>query len=226
MNKYFFDTEFDDRGETVHLISIGICCEDGRKLHLVSNEFDEPSCNDWVKANVLPKLPPVNGLVSAANGGGRIWRSREAIKEALTAFIVKPADENADPVEIWAYFGAYDWFLFCAVMGGFREMPRHIPKCFNELRTYGTACGYTGKFKGLVPDTTNPHDALEDAIWGRDIHLALTRYRDKRQAEQLERLTAKWMDYLQEHAQGQMTSSAYALIANDFAKLLAGEQLP
>ena len=54
---YWMDTEFDEDGKTIELISIGIVSADGRELYLVSSEFDPDRCNDWVKKNVLPHLP-------------------------------------------------------------------------------------------------------------------------------------------------------------------------
>jgi hypothetical protein len=40
MTKYFFDTEFDEDGKTIELISIGIKCADGREYYAVSREFE------------------------------------------------------------------------------------------------------------------------------------------------------------------------------------------
>ena len=34
--RYFIDTEFMEDGHTIELISIGICCEDGREFYAVS----------------------------------------------------------------------------------------------------------------------------------------------------------------------------------------------
>ena len=55
--RYFLDTEFDENGSTINLISIALVAEDGRELYLVSSEFSVNAFNDWVKANVLPLLP-------------------------------------------------------------------------------------------------------------------------------------------------------------------------
>lgn len=77
--KYFFDTEFAEDGRTIDLISIAVVAEDGREFYAVSTEFDADRCNDWVKANVLPKLP-TTGPCSA-------WRPRFAITQDIRAFV-------------------------------------------------------------------------------------------------------------------------------------------
>jgi 3' exoribonuclease, RNase T-like len=58
--KYFFDTEFIELAEekTIDLISIGIVAEDGRTYYAISEEFDASAASNWVKENVLIKLPP------------------------------------------------------------------------------------------------------------------------------------------------------------------------
>ena len=56
--RYFYDTEFIEDGRTIELISIGVVAEDGREYYAVSTEFDPERAGSWVRANVLPKLPP------------------------------------------------------------------------------------------------------------------------------------------------------------------------
>ncbi|HXO12259.1 MAG TPA: hypothetical protein VN871_07835, partial [Mycobacterium sp.] len=55
--RYFYDTEFIDDGYNIELISIGIVAEDGREYYAVSTEFNPERAGNWVRANVLPKLP-------------------------------------------------------------------------------------------------------------------------------------------------------------------------
>lgn len=191
--KYFIDTEFidDDETRTVDLISIGIVCEDGRELYLVSNEFDEAKCDDWLKDNVLKQLPPTH----EPDGNGKpfrpstVWRSRKEIREQVEAFI-KPTDE---PIEIWAYFASYDWLVFCQLWGRMLDLPAHFPKFVRDLKTYALDLGFTGKFKSLVPDNGH-HDALMDARWNRDVYQMLKHYRSR--AEQiLERILSARMAF-------------------------------
>src|SRR6056300_1352083 len=54
--KYFLDTEFIEQKGSIQLISIGLKCEDGRKLHLVSSEYRFNDASDWVVDNVIVPL--------------------------------------------------------------------------------------------------------------------------------------------------------------------------
>ena len=55
--RYFYDTEFIEDGSTIELVSIGIVAEDGREFYAVSTEFNASNANEWVRENVLSKLP-------------------------------------------------------------------------------------------------------------------------------------------------------------------------
>jgi hypothetical protein len=105
--RWFFDTEFNEDGRTIELISIALVSSDRnvRPLYYVSSEFKEFNCNDWVKANVLPHLPP-RGL----------WRTREQIRNEV-ARVLRTDDVAKEKPEIWAYFSAYDWVVFCQLFG-------------------------------------------------------------------------------------------------------------
>ena len=75
--RYFYDTEFIEDGRTIELISIGVVAEDGREYYAVSTEFDPERAGSWVRANVLPKLPPP---------ASQLWRSRSQIRLDLEEF--------------------------------------------------------------------------------------------------------------------------------------------
>ena len=75
--RYFYDTEFIDDGYTIELISIGVVAEDGREYYAVSTEFNPDRAGSWVRANVLPKLPPP---------ASQLWRSRAQIRDDLETF--------------------------------------------------------------------------------------------------------------------------------------------
>ncbi len=107
--RYFYDTEFIDNGRIIDLISIGVVAEDGREFYAVSTEFDPESAGRWVRTNVLPKLPsPASAL----------WRSRRQIREGLEEFLGVDGDE---PIELWAWVGAYDHVALCQLWGPMTE---------------------------------------------------------------------------------------------------------
>lgn len=149
--RYFIDTEFHEAPGVLELISIALVREDGRWLYRVSSDFDPAQCNDWVKANVLPKLP------------GRIfWRPRAVIAQDILAFI---GDEKP---EFWGFYADYDWVAFCWLFGAMVDLPKGWPMFCLDLRQSMHERGIVRA--SLPPEPENAHDALEDARWLRQAH--------------------------------------------------------
>ena len=147
--KYFFDTEFSERGpeHPIQLISIGIVAEDGREFFAHADWYDADACNDWVKANVLPKVE------------GRPRWSREEIGKAIVDFV-------GDQPEFWAYFGAYDWVVLCQVFGDMMGLPTGWPMWCRDLKQ--AIEDFDPKM--TIPEQKMPeHDALNDARWTKEI---------------------------------------------------------
>jgi hypothetical protein len=145
--RYFYDTEFIEDGHTIDLISIGVAAEDGREYYAVSTEFDPARAGSWVRAHVLPKLPPP---------ASQLWRSRAQIRSELEAFF---GIEGADPIELWAWVGGYDHVALCQLWGPMTELPRALPRFTRELRQLWEAKGCP-RMPSRSPDA---HDALVDA---------------------------------------------------------------
>lgn len=154
--RYYLDTEFQEDTCGIELISIGIVCEDGRNMYAVSNEFVPARCNEWVRENVLPQLPPV-----------ATWESKLTIRKRVKDFVTDRAPE------FWAYFADYDWVLFCQLFGTMRDLPSDYPMLCMDLQQYALHLGVETSLKGLVPMRYGEHDALEDALWNRRVHEAL-----------------------------------------------------
>lgn len=157
---YFLDTEFDEDGKKIELISLGLVAQDGRELYCVSNEFDPEQCNDWVKANVLNQLPPA-----------LTWVSRSEIKRRIVEFV------GMDPSpRFWAYFADYDWVVFCQLFGAMVNLPKGFPMYCLDIKQWQYHLGITQSLKAFVPQMAGNHDALCDARWNRDVHAVLTKY--------------------------------------------------
>ncbi len=151
--RYFYDTEFIEDGRTIELISIGVVAEDGREYYAVSTEFDPERAGRWVRAHVLPKLPPPSS---------RAWRSRKQIRDDLEEFLGitgTSGGEGADSVELWAWIGAYDHVALCQLWGTMPELPRALPRFTRELRQLWEDRGSPR----LPPRPNDAHDALVDA---------------------------------------------------------------
>lgn len=159
------DTEFDDNGRTIELISIALVAEDGRHYYAVSDEFDPAKCCDWVKANVLPKLPMREGASISH------WKSRAQIAYDVLRLMT----EDGNP-ELWGYFCAYDFVALCQLYGPMVDLPREFrqQRC-QDLSQHMTAFGFS---PSMFPPPANAHDALSDAEWVRDTYLKIERLRN------------------------------------------------
>lgn len=107
--KYFFDTEFIEGFKkpfgwlptigsfnrprhSIQLISIGIKAEDGRTYYAVSNEFNPEDANEWVKENVLTKLPAQFEFIgfnieNQPIYGEDQWKSNKIIAQEIFEFV-------------------------------------------------------------------------------------------------------------------------------------------
>jgi hypothetical protein len=144
--RFFYDTEFIEDGVTIDLVSIGVVDERGREFYAVSTDFDPAKAGQWVRDNVLDKLP------SPADPA---WRSRERIREDLLAFLNEPGEE----IELWAWLAAYDHVVLAQLWGPMPALPREIPRFSRELRQRWDDLGRPP----LPPKPTGSHDALVDA---------------------------------------------------------------
>lgn len=144
--RYFYDTEFIEDGSTIELVSIGIVAEDGREFYAVSNEFDASRANEWVRDNVLSKLPRASHPA---------WKPLRQIREEAHAFL----DAGRGVPELWAWVGAYDHVVFAQLWGDMSGLPKDLPRYTRELKQYWQMAGRPRLPK--VPDGN--HDALVDA---------------------------------------------------------------
>jgi hypothetical protein len=144
--RFFYDCEFIEDGTTIDLVSIGMVDESGREFYAVSTEFDPTRAIDWVRRNVLDKLPPP---------ADRAWRTRAQIREDLLAFLT----EYDEPIELWAWMAAYDHVVVAQLWGDMRALPRVIPRFTHELRQRWEDAGSPP----MPAAPADRHDALADA---------------------------------------------------------------
>ncbi|WKD57348.1 3'-5' exoribonuclease.1 [Corynebacterium capitovis DSM 44611] len=148
--RYFYDTEFIEDGTTIVLVSIGIVAEDGREYYAVSTDFDGAKANQWVRLNVLAKLP---------NPQSPTWKSAATIRDEVYAFL---GADGSRP-ELWAWVGAYDHVVLAQLWGDMAALPSRIPRFTRELKQYWEMAGRPRL--PAVPDGN--HDALVDARHNR-----------------------------------------------------------
>jgi hypothetical protein len=154
VHRYFFDCEFIEDGRTIELVSIGVVDTDDREYYAVSTEFDPAGAIDWVRRNVLEKLP------SPADPA---WRSRAAIRETLHEYLTAPLRAGtADRIELWAWLAAYDHVALAQLWGAMPALPREIPRFTHELRQRWESLGQPA----IPGHGSDRHDALADARLG------------------------------------------------------------
>jgi len=147
--RFFFDTEFNEDGIIIDLISIGIVASDGREFYEISNEFDEEGANQWVQENVIRILPSEEEKPRLSN---------DEIRDKLIEFI--GVDTKKEDIEFWAYYSAYDWVVLCQLFGAMIDLPENWPMFTYDLKQEAMRLGNI-KF----PEPENEHDALADAKW-------------------------------------------------------------
>jgi 3' exoribonuclease, RNase T-like len=148
--RYFYDCEFIEDGQTIDLVSIGVVDEHGREFYAVSTEFDDTHAVPWVRRHVLEKLP---------SPADRAWRSREQIRDGLHEFLLEPVRRGeAEQIELWAWFAAYDHVALAQLWGPMPALPREIPRFTKDLRQRWDDLG-----RPPLPAAEGRHDALVDA---------------------------------------------------------------
>ena len=156
--KWFLDTEFNEDGRTIELISIGLVSSAGDSYYAVSGEFDESACNDWVKAHVLPSLVP---------------QSKRKPRWVIASEIRRRVLDAGKP-EFWAYFADYDWVALCQLYGRMVDLPEGFPFYCNDIKQLMHE-HQIKKHQLPFQDPSSEHNALADAEWNRSAYTAIRR---------------------------------------------------
>jgi hypothetical protein len=163
--KIFYDTEFIEDGSTqpIDLISIGMVAEDGRELYLVNRDapWKRIKRNEWLMANVVPKLPQPHGdwilhmpkswPIDFHNGA---VRSRPAIAAAVDEFLTSTPD-----LELWADYAAYDHVVLAQIFGRMIDLPDGVPMFTHDLQQELRRLGNPP----MPNQAAGLHNALDDA---------------------------------------------------------------
>ncbi len=156
--KYFLDTEFIEYPYTIDLISIALVSEDNRSYYAISTQFEPNKANDWVKENILKKLPLHPNI---------LYKSLKTIKEEILIFIApKYFSQITDKPEFWGYYADYDWVVFCWLFGSMIDLPKSWPKYCRDLKQL-----IDSKGNPEIPfKPTEEHNALADAKWNKEAY--------------------------------------------------------
>lgn len=142
--KFFLDTEFLAEGHLLIPISIGIVSEDGREYYAECNEgVGMARKAEWIREHVTPHLM----APSAAKLNSQIAHE---IKEYI----------GTTRAEFWAYFAAYDWVVFCQLMGGLLALPPNVCSWIFDLAWLDPSLK---RIRALNIHNPKRHHALYDA---------------------------------------------------------------
>jgi hypothetical protein len=188
--KYFIDTEFIEgfhkplfgkKRHFIDLISIGIVAEDGRTYYAISKEFKAKDADQWVKDNVISKLP--RRMVSfydspTEKANSLLWKSNKQIAEEICLFVyptisyqfrkngqeflsrAKEYGWIAPQPEFYGYYADYDWVLFCSLFGRMIDLPKGFPMYCRDLKQSLDS----QSLSAIAMQTMGENHSLEDGL--------------------------------------------------------------
>lgn len=165
--KYWYDTEFYEDGERIHLISIGIVAEDGRELYLESSTFVWENFvpdGHWLWENVKPHLTgdPAHPKM---------------IAQVVREFICNNPNDWT-PNRLYAYYAAYDHVVLAQLFGRMVDMPKGMPWFTFDLKQMIEEDPHRlGNVTESVTYQGSQHHALIDARWNKALHEKITEWK-------------------------------------------------
>lgn len=171
----FFDTEFIEKPNTIQLISIGIVDKNGREFYSVSSDYNYDDANPRVQEHVIKPMYEKYLEEHSAVNFNAINKYMNPVPEEMHNFHRKIGKSNKDIAkdvlnfvgddypEFWAYFGAYDWVVFCWLFGPMVDLPDHFQMYCHDIKQL------MDMYKlDKLPYPENEHNALADAKWTKD----------------------------------------------------------
>jgi len=173
--KYFIDTEFIEKPNTIDLISIGIVDENGLEYYAIHRDFNLKKAwgNEWIRENVLSpiwdeEMPDARTLPV---GKGRfrgllysIGKTTNQIRKEILEFV-------DDTPKFYGYCADYDWVVFCWIFGRMIDLPKHFPMYCRDLKQMlDEQILPEGWKKKHCPDPEGEHNALVDAKWNKQLY--------------------------------------------------------
>ena len=178
MKYVFIDAEYTGEHARTTLVSLGLVTIDGDELYFTLSDFDENQVTDWLRANVLADIDPMQSIAS-----------REAY-ERMAPWLASYSD--GERVSVVSAGLGQDWMLMAELYKwGFPNARYfhslyHLPDFLNhgghlDLRTLFTITGNDPdidrfQFAGRENLLGKRHNALHDAHLARECFLKLLDY--------------------------------------------------
>jgi len=169
--KYFMDTEFIERPNSIYLISIGIVGEDGSEYYAINRDFPLRQVweDKWLRTNVLMSIyneyrKDKFNYTSMLNVRQSYGKNVEKIKDDILKFV-----DNKP--EFWGYYADYDWVVFCWIFGRMIDLPNGFPMYCKDLKQVMDDKGLDKEWRRInCPDPEGEHNALMDARWNMNLY--------------------------------------------------------
>jgi len=193
---YFLNTQFQEVGGRIDLISIAVVSGDSREFYRGNSDFVIGDAGEFVAEKVLPPL----GITHDEAMGVRIssekiplefWQPKAQIAIELTKFCggrsdIMPTwlspenkigdcfnrishalpDEQAEP-QFWSAYSAYHWVAVCQLYGRLMYLPMGFPQLCHDVAAIA-------KIKGVkISHSPKQFNALINAHWVRSVYMKL-----------------------------------------------------
>lgn len=167
MTRVYYDTEFLDDGECIHLISVGMVADDESQYYAVNIDapWDDIKRHKFLCNNVVPHLPLAPSGIRRLSHGitFQVDLTHESVKPhwVIANEVRAYLQARQEPLQLWAYYGAYDHVALVQLWGPMSELPQGVPKFTHELKQ-------EIERHGIDKDDVShegEHHALADARW-------------------------------------------------------------
>jgi hypothetical protein len=174
--RVFCGCNFVERGRElpIQLVSIGMVREDGHEMYLINEEcLSNVVRHPWLSVNVVPELPIAfdDPYIFQWNKDHEDYANvmaMDAIPLAIHDFLTSRTFSissgeglDADPTELWAWYGAYGHVAMCQSFGSLAELPPGVPTFTHELQQLAEEHPQVV----LPPQPIRRHNAMHDARW-------------------------------------------------------------
>ncbi len=155
--KIFYDWEFEENGETIVPISLGMVSEDDKHLYLMNSDYRQDLATDWLKENVL------NNMASEVPGP-HVFLPWPVAQDKIGNQILEYFNYvGSNDIVLIADYADYDHVCLAQRFGRMVDRPKSLPWITYDIKQWADDLGVE-----LPKQTTRPHNALNDAFYVRD----------------------------------------------------------
>lgn len=155
--KEHISTHKEDEGKILH-----------QKVYWLRENVLRPIFNEYY-IEVFGCTMPTFSYSSMKKLVDTVGKSNKQIAEEVKFFCLYPNISSTPAPEFYAYYGDYDWVVFCWLFGKMINLPNKFPKYCRDLQQ--TFDEKKSSIKGRMKDqpgypvNNGIHNALEDARW-------------------------------------------------------------